>query len=138
MWRRTLVVALAVSVIAGFLLTLCLASARLNSNRYARIKGIMTEAQVKAILGPPGDSRTLPDVYTGVFEGEDLLLGLPSSKLPQPPSEGKEVWWKSDDDWIAVQFNSAGMATYKFRELQKNSFVRRLQRLKHWLLQWLP
>jgi hypothetical protein len=63
------------------------------------------------------------------FDGENLIAGShDTSKYPGPaPPGSKQVWWSSDSQWILVEFDSSGVATYKFRE-QRTSLIVQLLR----------
>jgi hypothetical protein len=66
------------------------------------------------------------------FDGENLIGGSHDvSKYPGPaPPGSKQVSWGSDSEWIMVEFDSSGAATYKFREQRGGLIVQLFRWIK--------
>jgi hypothetical protein len=80
----------------------------------------MTTAEVRAILGQPGEYRTHAGAYDReAFRGEDLILGKSVTYLPDYC--GDVLWWCGDDACIGVNFDLAGLAAYKCRKSERSS-----------------
>jgi hypothetical protein len=74
-------------------------SDRVTRENYMRIRAGMTQADVEAILGPPGDYTTGP-FSNG--DGEHLLFEMgPEHPLRDPTSQAR---WLGDRGWIQVDY----------------------------------
>jgi hypothetical protein len=71
---------------------------RVTRENFDRVKGGMTRAEVKAILGPPGDYATGPTIENPFGPGEHSGdLTLPS-----------DLMWKTDSMIVRLCFDDAG------------------------------
>jgi hypothetical protein len=83
--------------------------ARISRENYERIKEDMTKAEVEAILGPPGDYRSMPVDYT---------LNLADGFCEGPDSRSYSVEnhsWKGDRSTISVDYNYLGKVIHSHR-----------------------
>jgi hypothetical protein len=95
---------------ASFLLWWSPAS-RFGPDKYARISAGMTQAEVHALLGPPGDFRTRQ--YDFDYDRslvEELVAGEGSAHFLL--QQGNDIWY-GDDGCIGVRFDASGSTTYK-------------------------
>jgi hypothetical protein len=91
MQRRTLLVVLAgLAVIAAGVVVLMTPKGRVNRENAARIRPGMTFAQVKAILGPPGNYTSTQ--WTAPDPDESAWRNNPSFGESPPPDDKSRQW----------------------------------------------
>ncbi len=130
MRRRVVVLVLglvALSVVGvAFLLWTVLPKPVINHDGYIAIKKGMTERDVVAMFGPPGDYRTGDVLYDGgKAEGETLES--------EPPTRIDE--WLADDGMVQVGVDSTGRVvgkTFIVVARRANNPLVRLRRIFRW------
>jgi hypothetical protein len=98
--RRKLLVALAGLAVVVAAVSVALRSAppsRITRENCARIHEGMTQADVEAFLGPPGDYTTGPTTLAFIVH-----IGQ------QPP---RTLWWRSDSAVVRIDFSAIGTVT---------------------------
>jgi hypothetical protein len=109
MLRHALLAALA---LVGVLLVWPFPRARFTAHDYFRVRPGMTRTDVYAILGPPGDFRTRAESFDA-SNPWCAELALEARTDPDLRNANKEEW-NGDGGYIAVCFDAAGRATYKY------------------------
>jgi hypothetical protein len=147
MHRRTLLVALAglAVVVAAGTVVFWPRPDRITRENYARVHEGMTQADVEAILGPPGDSRTGPTLFGSPTERHDLVpLSRILSEWPEPvdPCSYLHCIWASDSVQIEVGFHTK-MGAYRatcrpLRSGNQSVFDNLLWRAKRQWRRWFP
>ncbi len=130
MRRRVVVLVLglvALSVVGvAFLLWTVLPKPVINHDGYIALKKGMTERDVVAMFGPPGDYRTGDVLYDGgKAEGETLES--------EPPTRIDE--WLADDGMVQVGVDSTGRVvgkTFIVVARRANNPLVRLRRIFRW------
>jgi hypothetical protein len=100
MRRRKLLVALAgLAVVVGAVVFVLWprAPSRITRENCARIHEGMTQSDVEAFLGPPGDYTTGPTTLAFIVH-----IGQ------QPP---RTLWWESDSVVVRIDFSATGTVT---------------------------
>jgi hypothetical protein len=117
--KQKLLVVAAVALVAFFVFMLWPQSSRITYEGFNRIEGGMSRADVKSILGPPGDFRTRPTRGASVTVGgvsmsplavekyDDLHTFDRAEALEAQITETTEEWW-SDSVFISVLYSRAG------------------------------
>jgi hypothetical protein len=124
--RRSLLLALAVLIIAG---VLALMPWRDRSREaYDRVRAGMTRAEVRALLGTPcGPASRAPEGY-GPGREHEVLIERDSLPATDP------CWWVIDGGIVVVEFNGLGQAKRKSWWEPEGP----LQRLVRLGWKWLP
>ena len=78
---------------------------RITQENFGRIQKGMSRAEVEAILGPPGDSRTAPTT-------DPVFLGLTPMTYPEEKTT-LEFKWMGDSVLVMVNFGLNGTVTWK-------------------------
>ena len=103
-WRWLLALAGLVVLVAGASVLWPRAD-RITQENFDRINDGMSQAEVEAILGPPGDFRTLPPAPV------DATHQLPIDTTDPTDESIHEVRWFGDKGWIVVGFTNNDQVT---------------------------
>jgi hypothetical protein len=100
---------------------------RITRENFDRIQNGMSQAEVEAVLGPPGDYRsgpTYPDI------------------APQPKKGSPPIWWKANGAQIWVFFDPSGHVDDTFQHFthppEPNTLGNLIWRAKRQWRRWFP
>jgi hypothetical protein len=142
--RKLLGVLVGLAVLAGGAFVLWPRTDRLTRENFDRIKEGMSFAQVEAILGPPGDYTTAPELkkklnlaeYKNCYADRDCLGGVETLDSMDPLA-----CWESDSVQVFISFPQGIVSTKDFfvtsRE-QQTPAENLLWRAKREWRKWFP
>jgi hypothetical protein len=113
---------------------------RITRENFDRIQDGMSRAEVEAILGPPGDYRTGPTLYTlETFTG--TLMDFGSQRRSLADEGGPAMCWVSDTCSIDIDLDQKGVFSASFAcavKMKHTLLGNLLWRAKRQWRKWFP